>query len=123
MTTIDFDKAILDAAEKLRDAFEHNALERCSAEVRAVHEAVNAKRAATKALANAEGHEEFFVVLRHDDMRLHRHSDETRALNEAQRLARTVPGKAFFVLGATKSAEVPEPPVLVRRTIPDPIPF
>ena len=51
----------------------------------------------------------FFVILREDDHRLHRHSVEIDAVKEAERLALANPGHRFIVLEATKARRVERP--------------
>lgn len=50
----------------------------------------------------------FFVILRDDDYRLHRHDDSSAAAREAKRLAEVAPGHRFYVLCSTHAYSVPE---------------
>lgn len=57
---------------------------------------------------------EFFVVLRDDDTRLHRHYSRDDAETEAKRLARAIEGHGFHVLRVVATAKR-EVPVILRR--------
>ena len=67
---------------------------------------------------------EFYVVLRDDDTRLHRHSYPEDAEREAERLADANRDHTFFVLKATKAAaEKREKPPIVFIETDDNLPF
>lgn len=65
---------------------------------------------------------DFYVVLRDDDWRLHRHDDFEKAKREATRLAGENRPHRFFILQATHCAAEERPPICVRQTD-DGIPF
>jgi hypothetical protein len=62
--------------------------------------------------------EGFYVVLRDDDMRLHRHDVVTTATDEAVRLAQKEPGHAFYVVQTIKAVGPVSPPPKPREFLP-----
>lgn len=54
----------------------------------------------------------FFVILREDDLCLHRHESERAAHEEAKRLAKIMPGNRFYVLYSQKAYRVPDPVIV-----------
>lgn len=59
----------------------------------------------------------FSIVVRDDDYRLHRHKNMDEAIREAERLARSVPGHAFYVLSAHKIAGPIDDPAKARDLV------
>lgn len=68
---------------------------------------------------------DFYVVLRDDDTRFHRHTNDRDAIGEAKRLASENRTHKFFILHAFKMAreEPPERPCIEVVSTDDGIPF
>lgn len=64
----------------------------------------------------------FYVILRSDDFRLHRHSSKLAAKRELARLAKQCPDSKFYLLETAFAAGPIEPPVQIRD-LRDEIPF